>query len=74
LSLQLHELSAGYVRSALSKLVTRYSTRSLHISRNSLERAIRHAEANDLVGQQLRGPGEAATGSQREAVEELHAS
>lgn len=37
------------VRLALSQLATRYSTRSLQITRNSLERAIRHAEADDLV-------------------------
>ena len=49
----LHDLSAGDVRSALGELVTRYSTRSLQITRNSLERAIRHAEANDLVGRNV---------------------
>lgn len=49
----LRVLSAGDVRSALSQLVTRYSTRSLQITRNSLERAIRHAEANDLVGRNV---------------------
>jgi integrase len=45
----LRDLTAGDVRSALGQLVTRYSTRSLQITRNSLERAIQHAEANDLV-------------------------
>src|SRR5579859_339042 len=50
---QLRDLSAGDVRSALGKLVTRYSTRSLQITRNSLERAIRHAESNDLVGRNV---------------------
>ena len=49
----LRDLSAGDVRSALGQLVTRYSTRSLQITRNSLERAIRHAEANDLVGRNV---------------------
>ncbi|HEV2937265.1 MAG TPA: site-specific integrase, partial [Streptosporangiaceae bacterium] len=51
----LRVLSAGDVRSALSlaKLATRYSTRSLQITRNSLERAIRHAESNDLVGRNV---------------------
>jgi integrase len=49
----LRDLSAGDVRSALGKLVTRYSTRSLQITRNSLERAIRHAEADDLVGRNV---------------------
>ena len=47
------DLSAGDVRSALSQLAARYSTRSLQITRNSLERAIRHAEANDLVGRNV---------------------
>jgi hypothetical protein len=51
----LRVLSAGDVRSALSQLATRYSTRSLQITRNSLERAIRHAESNDLVGRNVAG-------------------
>jgi hypothetical protein len=46
-------LSARDVRAALSQLATRYSTRSLQITRNSLERAIRHAESNDLVGRNV---------------------
>jgi integrase len=46
----LRDLGARDVRSALSLLATRYSTRSLQITRSSLERAIRHAESNDLVG------------------------
>jgi integrase len=33
--------------------VTCYSIRSLQITRNSLERAIRHAESNDLVGRNV---------------------
>ena len=49
----LRVLSAGDVRSALSQLATRYSTRSLQITRNSLERAIRHAEGEDLVGRNV---------------------
>jgi integrase len=49
----LRVLSAGEVRSALGQLTTRYSTRSLQITRNSLERAIRHAEGNDLVGRNV---------------------
>jgi integrase len=50
---QLRELTAADVRSALGKLVTRYFTRSLQITRNSLERVIRHAEADDLVGRNV---------------------
>jgi hypothetical protein len=49
----LRVLNAGDVRMALSKLATRYSTRSLQITRNSLERAIRHAESNDLAGRNV---------------------
>ena len=49
----LRVLSAGDVRSALSRLATRYSTRSLQIARNSLERAIRHAESSDLAGRDV---------------------
>jgi hypothetical protein len=49
----LRVLSAGDVRLALGRLVTRYSTRSLQITHNCLERAIRHAEANDLVGRNV---------------------
>jgi integrase len=49
----LRVLSAGDVRSALGQLAVRYSTRSLQITRNSLERAIRHAESNDLVGRNV---------------------
>jgi hypothetical protein len=49
----LRVLSAGDVRSAFGLLATRYSTRSLQITRNSLERAIRHAESNDLVGRNV---------------------
>ena len=49
----LRDLTAGDVRLALGQLVTRYSTRSLQITRNCLERAIRHAESNDLVGRNV---------------------
>ena len=49
----LRVLSAGDVRSGLSQLAARYSTRSLQITRLSLERAIQHAEADDLVGRNV---------------------
>ena len=35
------------------RLSTRYSTRSLQITRNSLERAIRHAESNALIARNV---------------------
>jgi integrase len=49
----LRELTAGDVRAALGKLTSRYSTRSLQITRNSLDRAIQHAQANDLVARNV---------------------
>jgi integrase len=49
----LRTLSAGDVRMALGQLTTRYSTRSLQITRDSLEQAIRHAESDDLVGRNV---------------------
>jgi integrase len=52
-SKQLREVSAGDIRAALGQLTSRYSSRSLQITRNALERAIRHAEANDLVGRNV---------------------
>jgi hypothetical protein len=56
-------LSAGDVRSGLGKLSDRYSTRSLQITRNSLERAIRHAESNDLAGRNVAALVKAAGGA-----------
>jgi hypothetical protein len=49
----LRDLSAGEVRLALGQLTPRYSTRSLQIARNSLDRAIQHAQANDLVARNV---------------------
>jgi len=49
----LRDLTAGDVRSALGQLTSRYSTRSLQITRNSLDRAIRHAQADDLVARNV---------------------
>ena len=69
---QLRDLSAGDVRSALRQLVTRYSTRSLQITRNSLERAIRHAECNDLVGRNVAALVKPPQRPHRKAVQELH--
>jgi integrase len=49
----LRELTAGEVRDGLAQLTDRFSTRSMQITRNSLERAIAHAQANDLVGRNV---------------------
>jgi integrase len=46
---ELRTLTAADVRSALAGLSEALSTRSLQIARNCLVRAIRHAEADDLV-------------------------
>ena len=44
---------AGRPQGGSRPATTRCSTRSLQITRNSLERAIRHAESNDLVGRNV---------------------
>jgi integrase len=49
----LRDLTAGDVRAVLVRLTSRYSTRSLQITRNSLDRAIQHAQANDLVARNV---------------------
>jgi integrase len=49
----LSKLSAADVRSALAALSDQLSTRSLQIAHNCLVRAIRHAEADDLVGRNV---------------------
>ena len=49
----LRELTAGDVRSGLEALTGRLSTRYLQIARASLARAIRYAEAHDLVGRNV---------------------
>ncbi len=49
----LRTLSASDVRWALAQLAPRFSTRSLQITRNCLERAVTHAQANDLVGRNV---------------------
>jgi integrase len=50
---KLKELTAADVRSALARIAATRSTRTLQIARNGLVRAIRHAEASDLVGRNV---------------------
>jgi integrase len=50
---KLRDLTAADVRSALARLATTRSTRTVQIARNGLVRAIRYAEANDLVGRNV---------------------
>jgi len=49
----LRKLSAADVRSALGELSDQLSTRSLQIAHNCLVRAVRQAEADDLVGRNV---------------------
>jgi len=49
----LRELTAGDVRAGLEALSGRLSTRYLQIAKASLARAIRYAEAHDLVGRNV---------------------
>jgi integrase len=49
----LRELTAGDVRAGLEALSGGLSTRNLQIAKNSLARAIRYAEAHDLVGRNV---------------------
>ena len=49
----LRELTAGDVRAGLEALSDRLSTRYLQIAKASLARAIRYAEAHDLVGRNV---------------------
>jgi len=58
----LRDLKATEVRTALESLSGQLSTRSLRIARESLERAIRHAEANDRIGRNVAALVEAPAG------------
>jgi hypothetical protein len=49
----LRKVTAADVRSALAELSTELSTRSLQIGHNCLVRAIRYAEAADIVGRNV---------------------
>src|SRR5215470_12533003 len=50
---KLRELSAADVRQALSKMATEYSNSAVTMGHLALKRAIRHAEANDLVARNV---------------------
>jgi integrase len=51
--IKLRELTAGDVQAGLKKIASRLSTRSVQICHNVLARAIRHAEARDLVSRNV---------------------
>src|SRR5260221_6080907 len=50
---RLRELTADDVRQALTAMAARYSTAAVAMGHNALTRAIRHAEARDLVGRNV---------------------
>ncbi len=50
---RLRELTAGEVHQALTTMALRYSSAAVVMGRNALTRAIRHAEARDLVGRNV---------------------
>ena len=50
---KLRELTAADVRQALSKMAARYSSAAVTMGHLALKRAIRHAEANDLVSRNV---------------------
>jgi integrase len=52
-AMRLTELAAADVRSALTQLATSRSTRAVQMAHNSLVRAIRYAEGNDLVSRNV---------------------
>ena len=50
---KLRELTAGDVHQALALMAQRYSSAAVAMGHNALTRAIRHAEARDLVGRNV---------------------
>ena len=50
---KLRDLTAADVRQALAAMATRYSTAAVSMGHLALKRAIRHAEANDLVSRNV---------------------
>ena len=53
-AMPLRQLTAANVRSALASLSDQLSTRSLQIAHNCLVRAIRHAQADDIIAKLAR--------------------
>jgi hypothetical protein len=50
---RLRELTAGDVHQALAAMARRYSSATVAMGHYALTRAIRHAEARDLVGRNV---------------------
>jgi site-specific recombinase XerD len=59
---KLRELTAADVRQALAAMAAGYSTAAATVGHLALKRAIRHAEANDLVSRNVAGPADTPKG------------
>ena len=66
---KLRDLTAADVRQALAAMAAGYSTAAVSMGHLALKRAIRHAEANNLVGPQRRGLGRHSQGPARPALQ-----
>ena len=61
---KLRELTAGDVRRALTSMASSYSSAAVTMGHLALKRAIRHAEANDLVTRNVAALVDTATGQE----------
>jgi len=61
---KLRDLSAADVRQALAAMAAGYSTAAVSMGHLALKRAIRHAEANDLVSRNVAALADTPTGQQ----------
>ena len=61
---KLRELTAADVRRALATMATGYSTAAVTMGHQALKRAIRHAEANDLVSRNVAALADTPKGQQ----------
>src|ERR1700722_4262658 len=61
---KLRELTAGDVRQALAAMAAEYSTAAVSMGHLALKRAIRHAEANDLVSRNVAALADTPKGQQ----------
>ena len=69
---KLRDLTAADVRQALAAMAAGYSTAAVSMGHLALKRAIRHAEANDLVARNVAILADTPKGQRRPAVQILH--
>jgi len=70
-AISLRDLTAGDVRAALTRIGATRSNRTVAIAHQVLTRAIRHAEANDLVRRNVASLIRAPKGARRAGPHEL---